>query len=100
MFYIFFVQHAALTWDNILFSSSPDGEFAGRKTVEVVNFFDKPNKLWLGNASRRLETGKRDLVCTCPEGNMLCLPCRVAEFKELCHPNQTRAYCYLKNERT
>ena len=89
---LFFVQHVALTWDNILFSSSPDGEFVGRKTVEVGTFLDKSNKSRLGNTSRRLETGKKDMACTCPEGNILCLTSKMAEFKELCHPNQTKVY--------
>ena len=39
-----------------------------------------------------------NVVCTCPDGNILCLPCRVEEFKELCHPDQTRIYCFQKNE--
>ena len=89
-FIMFFAHHAALTCDNILLLSSPNGEFAGRKIVEVVI------KLRLGNTSRRLVTGKRDMVGTSPEGNILYLTCRVAEFRDLCHPDQKRVYCFQK----
>ena len=51
------------------------------KTIEVVNILEISNKLWLGNILKRLEIGKREMVCTYPKGNILLLQCMLTEFK-------------------
>ena len=75
------LQHAGLTWDNIKFSVVTEGEFAGRQNIEITGLLDKSNKLSVSNTTRRLETLKRDMICTCLEGDILCIVCRVKDFK-------------------
>lgn len=83
-----------MKWTNFIFSITPDGEFSGRERVDCVGLVDKSNKLRINNTSRRMEEGKRDMICVCPDGNLLCYVCLLKEFKSICHPDQQRIYCY------
>ena len=89
-----------LTWSNIVFSTVPDGAFKGRETVDFVGFLDKSHKLSITNTTRRMETCKRDVICTCPEGDVLCVVCRLKDYKNLCHRDQKKVYCYQQKKAT
>jgi len=62
--------------------------------MEIVQILDKTHKLKINSTHKRNDVLTRDVVCICEECPLLCVPCKLLEFKSLCHPKQERVYCF------
>jgi len=63
-----------------------------------VGVLDKTRKLKISNTTKRMDSLKRDVVCICKEDPLLCVPCHLLKFKNLCALKQKRVYCYQKDQ--